>query len=120
MFYNMFTAYGHNPVEADSRIPLILWLQGGPGASSQFGAFTENGPIKITKDKISETGNPWNIIGHTVFIDQPIGVGFSYSTDSSKRLVSSAREAGDHLLNFLYNFYKQWPALKQSPLYITG
>lgn len=34
--------------------------------------------------------------------------------------VSSARQAADHLLNFLSNFYKQWPALKKSPLYITG
>jgi hypothetical protein len=28
--------------------------------------------------------------------------------------------ASDHLLNFLDNFYKTWPTLKQSPLYITG
>jgi carboxypeptidase C (cathepsin A) len=59
-------------------------------------------------------------MGHTVFIDQPIGVGFSYSTNTSKPLVNSARQAADHLLNFLFNFYKQWPALKASPLYITG
>ena len=120
MFYNMFTAYGHNPIDPDSRIPLILWLQGGPGASSQFGAFTENGPIKITQDKISQISYPWNIIGHTVFIDQPLNVGFSYSNEQPRRLVNSARQAAEHLLNFLDNFYKQWPALKQSPLYITG
>ena len=120
MFYNMFTSYGHNPVDPDPRIPLILWLQGGPGSSSQFGAFTENGPIKITKDKIKEIGYSWNIIGHTVFIDQPLGVGFSYLTDQTKKPVSSARDASEHLLNFLYNFYTQWPALKKSPLYITG
>jgi carboxypeptidase C (cathepsin A) len=59
-------------------------------------------------------------MGHTVFIDQPLGVGFSYTTDKTKPLVSSARLAADHLLNFLYNLYKQWPALKTSPLYITG
>jgi len=60
------------------------------------------------------------MMGHTVFIDQPIGVGFSYTKDTSKPLVSTARQAADHLVNFLSNFYKQWPALKTSPLYITG
>jgi len=59
-------------------------------------------------------------MGHTVFIDQPIGVGFSYTTNTSKPLVNSARQAADHLLNFLSNLYNQWPALKTSPLYITG
>jgi len=34
--------------------------------------------------------------------------------------VSSATQAADHLLNFLSNIYKQWPALKKSPLYIIG
>ena len=52
MYYSLFASY-LPPTEADSRVPLIIWLQGGPGASSQFGAFTELGPIKITKDKIS-------------------------------------------------------------------
>ena len=119
MYYSMFASYGHPPTEADSRVPLILWLQGGPGASSQFGAFTENGPIRITKDGLKETGSAWNLQGHLVFIDQPLGVGFSRGQPHHD-LVSSARQAGDHLLNFLANFYVQWPELKKSPLYITG
>lgn len=119
MYYSMFSAYGHPPTEANAKVPLILWLQGGPGASSQFGAFTENGPIRITKDGIKETSYPWNIIGHTVFIDQPLGVGFSRGLPNHAP-ITSARTAGDHLLNFLYNLYVQWPALKTSPLYITG
>ena len=84
------------------------------------GAFTELGPIRITKNRTGEFGSSWNIIGHTLFIDQPIGVGFSYNRDTTKPLVNSARQAADHLLNFLFNLYKQWPSLKTSPLYITG
>ena len=119
MYYSLFGAAGHTVSEPDERVPLLIWLQGGPGSSSQFGAFTELGPIRITRNGTREFANSWNILGHTLFIDQPLNVGFSYSTDN-KPEVSSARIAADHLLNFLFNLYVQWPALKKSPLYITG
>jgi carboxypeptidase C (cathepsin A) len=57
-----------------------------------------------------------------LFIDQPLNVGFSFNgTDrQGPNQVSSAHQAADHLLNFLDNFYKTWPSLKEAPLYITG
>jgi len=39
-----------------SEDPVILWLQGGPGATSLFGLFKENGPIKAYA--VSESDNP--------------------------------------------------------------
>ncbi len=58
--------------------------------------------------------------GNYLFIDQPLNVGFSFTKNRKGKQVSSAHEAADHLMNFLYNFYQQWPSLKASPLYLTG
>ncbi|OTF80121.1 hypothetical protein BLA29_013020, partial [Euroglyphus maynei] len=33
-----------------TNVPVLLWLQGGPGGSSLFGLFVENGPIKVSAD----------------------------------------------------------------------
>ena len=61
-------------------------------------------------------------MGHLLFIDSPLNVGFSYKPGDrhGEDQVSSATQATDHLLNFLSNFYKEFPSLKSSPLYITG
>lgn len=56
----------------------MIWLQGGPGSSSMFGAFTELGPIRIVDGKAKSFAYPWNFFGHLLFIDQPLNVGFSY------------------------------------------
>ncbi|KAF7556320.1 hypothetical protein G7Z17_g1569 [Cylindrodendrum hubeiense] len=59
--------------------PLVIWLNGGPGASSMFGLFTENGPCYINRNLTSEP-NPWswNKDYNMLYIDQPVQTGFSY------------------------------------------
>lgn len=57
-------------------------------------------------------------MGHMLFVDQPLNVGFSY--DFGGRHPNSSTEAAMHLLNFLYNFYQEWPQLVASPLYLAG
>lgn len=42
---NMFFWYFPAATQPESA-PVVLWLQGGPGASSLFGLFTENGPFE--------------------------------------------------------------------------
>ena len=34
--------------------PLLLWLQGGPGGSSLFGLFVENGPLYVANNGSGE------------------------------------------------------------------
>ena len=122
MHYELFSAHGQTISNNSATTPIFLWLQGGPGASSMFGAYTEIGPVFIQNGKPVVNDWSWNLIGHLLFIDSPLNVGFSYSDGDRKgdKQVNSTEIATNHILNFLVNFYKTWPALKQNPLYITG
>ncbi|KAI5922426.1 Alpha/Beta hydrolase protein [Camillea tinctor] len=67
---------------------LTIWLNGGPGSSSMFGFFTENGPCEVVDDGADsfttvarEWG--WDRGSNMLFIDQPNQVGFSYDVPTN-------------------------------------
>ncbi|KAF9997537.1 hypothetical protein BGZ80_000237 [Entomortierella chlamydospora] len=58
-----------------------IWLQGGPGSSSMIGLFFENGPIRVNaKMKLERVPVSWADEYSILFIDQPVGTGYSYVT----------------------------------------
>ncbi|KAH9774214.1 serine carboxypeptidase-like 45 [Citrus sinensis] len=64
--------------------PLVLWLNGGPGCSSLgVGAFSENGPFRPNGQVLVRNEYSWNREANMLFLETPIGVGFSYSEDTS-------------------------------------
>ncbi|KAJ1919302.1 hypothetical protein H4219_002064 [Mycoemilia scoparia] len=78
--------------------PLLLWIQGGPGSTSMIGLFTEMGPLKVHKDgTLSRRNITWANEYDILFVDQPVGTGFSYvyppHNDSSSE--ANLNEKGD-------------------------
>jgi carboxypeptidase C (cathepsin A) len=103
-------------------IPLLIWLNGGPGGSSEFGLFSENGPLHIQDDAAcSIVSNPcsWNQKAHVIYWDQPVGTGYSRS-ESGKKYVTSEMELRKQFYQALQFFYKQHPEYRACKLYITG
>uniref|UniRef100_U5EN01 Carboxypeptidase n=1 Tax=Corethrella appendiculata TaxID=1370023 RepID=U5EN01_9DIPT len=100
--------------------PVVLWLQGGPGASSLFGLFTENGPYMITaKEKIAARKYSWHSNHHLIYIDNPVGTGFSF-TDNDKGYSTTEVDVGLSLHEALKQFFTLFPKLQANKFYVTG
>lgn len=140
--------YAHK-LKKEFKRPVVLWLQGGPGSSSLFGLFTENGPFFVNDDKktlrsmigffsafkcyifykfghflkiyfdvISENPYSWHTKYNLIFIDNPVGAGFSYTDpDGYCRTIKCT---ADHMYNGLIQFFELFPWLQQMDFFITG
>ncbi|KAF8055024.1 hypothetical protein N665_1305s0011 [Sinapis alba] len=79
----LFYYFAEAETEPTSK-PLVLWLNGGPGCSSLgVGAFSENGPFRPKGSVLIKNQHSWNQEANMLYLETPIGVGFSYSTQSS-------------------------------------
>ncbi|KAJ9545536.1 hypothetical protein OSB04_025243 [Centaurea solstitialis] len=100
--------------------PVVIWLSGGPGCSSELALFYENGPFKIGKNLTlvwNEYG--WDQASNLLYIDQPTGTGFSYSSDK-RDIRHDEKGVSDDLYDFLQAFFTEHPELVKNDFYITG
>ncbi len=113
LFYWFFES--RNDPEND---PVVIWLNGGPGCSSTTGLFFELGPSLISED-LKPIYNPysWNSNASVIFLDQPIGVGYSYSGGST---VGSTDLAAKDFYVFLELFFQKFEKFRHLPFHISG
>ena len=112
LFYWLFESR-----RSPSTDPLVLWLNGGPGCSSEGGLFTENGPYQVNGD-LTLRSNPysWNNIANLLFVDQPLGTGYS----TANELETDAGILGADFYVFLVEFFEEFPEYKGRPFYLAG
>ncbi|KAF8022261.1 hypothetical protein BT93_G2414 [Corymbia citriodora subsp. variegata] len=118
-FYYYFAETGRNK----ELMPLLLWLNGGPGCSSlAYGAMTEHGPFRVHSDGKTLYRNKfaWNTVANVLFLESPAGVGFSYSnTTSDYNANGDSKTAADNYV-FLLNWLERFPEYKNRDFYISG
>jgi len=102
-----------------TKEPTLLWTNGGPGCSGMVGFLTEQGPFRPTKDgkTLERTEFAWNQLANIVFIEQPVGVGFS-QTDQAEEY--NDENAANDNRKFVVGFFEKFPELKNSPFYIAS
>lgn len=109
-----FTFYGreNTPRNQLTNHPILIWLNGGPGSSSQLGNLMELGPFWVVPGALK----PYQIIrnNHTwvkeysiLFVDQPIGTGLSYADPTFKDpYCKSMTDVANDFYNALYQLYE--------------
>lgn len=119
--YNSNLFFWYFPAKNNSvNAPVLLWLQGGPGASSLFGLFEENGPFTISKNlKAVPRQYSWHLNHNLIYIDNPVGTGFSF-TDNDDGYARNQTQVGDNLYEALIQFFQLFPELQKNPFYASG
>eukprot|EP01018_Ginkgo_biloba_P021565 Gb_00744 [translate_table: standard] len=113
MFWWLYHSTGH---KTDSW-PLILWLQGGPGSSGVgIGNFEEIGPLDT---QLRPRQSTWLQKADLLFVDSPVGTGFSYVENYTLTATTDA-EAVNDLLSFFKELFNTITTLQKRPLFIVG
>ncbi|XP_054262082.1 venom serine carboxypeptidase-like [Macrosteles quadrilineatus] len=99
--------------------PVLLWLQGGPGASSLLGLLFENGPIRLTKVGLKKNPYSWSKLYNVIYIDNPVGSGFSFTNDS-RGYPTTQDEIGNTVHNALLQLFALFPEIKTNSFFLTG
>ncbi|KAK9286558.1 hypothetical protein L1049_014957 [Liquidambar formosana] len=105
LFYYFIESEG-NPKED----PLILWYSGGPGCSTINGLIYEVGPLAFNITAYDGGIPPlqyypysWTRTSSILFVDAPVGTGFSYATSLSAYPTSDTKTAAQN-----YEFLRKW------------
>ncbi|KAK0720808.1 Alpha/Beta hydrolase protein [Lasiosphaeris hirsuta] len=96
---------------------IVIWLNGGPGCSSLEGFIQENGPISWQYGTYKPVSNPWSwhTLTNMVWIEQPVGTGFS----TGKVTATSEQDVAKQFLGFWKNFIDTF-SMQGYKVYIAG
>ncbi|KAL9254946.1 Serine carboxypeptidase-like 50-like protein [Drosera capensis] len=121
IFYTYYEA--QRLISSLHKTPLVIWLQGGPGCSSMIGNFYELGPWRIVPCqgtvKLEQNPGSWNRLFGLLFLDNPIGSGFSIAA-SSDEIPRDQYQVAKHLFAAIRAFIRINPGFGSRSVYITG
>jgi vitellogenic carboxypeptidase-like protein len=104
-----------------ARKPTILWTNGGPGSSSFWGFFLENGPYIIDSKgaKLTKRKDAWNNYANYMIFEHPLSVTLSFAEDPND--VPKTVEMGiAQLYQALLNFIHLHPEIARNPIILAG
>lgn len=97
----------------------MLWMNGGPGCSSSTGLLFELGPCSIASGtNVTYNKHSWINNANIIFLDQPVGVGFSYASEGTT--VTTTPLAGKDVYAFMELFLTRFPQYAAAPFHIAA
>ncbi|KAG8372895.1 hypothetical protein BUALT_Bualt12G0114700 [Buddleja alternifolia] len=121
IYYTYYEAQNpHKNTSKISQTPILIWLQGGPGCSSMLANLYELGPWIVNQNlSLEPNPGPWNNIFGLLFLDNPIGTGFSIAA-SPQEIPRNQNDVAKHLYIAIKEFIALDESFKTRPIYITG
>jgi vitellogenic carboxypeptidase-like protein len=104
--------------------PTILWSNGGPGCSSLWGFFIENGPYCFKENqhgKFELKPNPhsWSRHANYLIFEHPLGVTLSFHEDTNT-LPQNVGAGIEQLYQALQHFVAKHPEIADNPIILAG
>ena len=117
--HSFYWLYGAAAPVARDTAPLALWLQGGPGASSTgFGNLAELGPRALLPNGTTvPRATSWVQLANLLFLDNPVGAGYSYVDDAALLATNNSQIAAD-IVTFLTALVAKYPAFSTAPFHV--
>ncbi|EEE52036.1 hypothetical protein OsJ_33760 [Oryza sativa Japonica Group] len=109
------------------RDPVLLWLTGGHRCSVLSGLVFEIGPVELVREpydgislpRLRWNPNSWTKVASILFVDSPVGAGFSFSRDPNGYDVGDV-SASLQLIEFLYKWFSAHEDYLANPFYLGG
>eukprot|EP01084_Bolivina_argentea_P170974 296233_1 len=116
IFYIFFESLNNSKTD-----PIAYWTNGGPGSSGLVACFSENGPFRVFPNETTlyVHNYTWLNAMNIVWVEQPAGVGFSFSNVTSDYYTNDQKSAIDNY-NFVRGFFNKFSNYKNNDFYITS
>ncbi|KAI0164308.1 alpha/beta-hydrolase [Hypoxylon sp. FL1284] len=102
-----------------NRQRTVIWLNGGPGCSSEDGVLMEIGPYRLKDSNTLEYNNgSWNEFANLLFVDNPVGTGYSYVDTNS--YVRELDDMANQFVTFLEKWFQLFPEYEHDDIYFAG
>nr|GME15650.1 serine carboxypeptidase-like 11 [Ipomoea batatas] len=106
--------------------PIVLWISGGPGCSSFVAMTEELGPLLFDVPKnnwslptLSRNPYSWTKVASFIYLDLPVGTGFSYAK-SSKKYKANDVETSYHGAEFIRKWFEDHFQYQSNSFYVGG
>ena len=102
--------------------PLLVWFNGGPGCSSMLGFVQEHGPYVMENGETTfhENKYSWNKEASVLYIEMPVGVGYSYAKEAGDFEYNDYAVALDNMYALLWFFNVKFPEYSNHEFWLSG
>ncbi|KAL9314303.1 hypothetical protein ACSQ67_019755 [Phaseolus vulgaris] len=113
---------GYITVEENAGRTLFYWFIEALEDPHSKPLSEEIGPFHINPDGKTLHPNPysWNRVANILFLDTPVGVGFSYSNNGSELLNNGDNRTAKDNLVFLLKWFERFPQYRSNDFLISG